>query len=208
VFAIRRKAWPAAFSLFGLAVSYGMVSNLPALIGTIFGERLMFMPSAFLAILAGIVATRALRAEIAPPVRQRRRLAIGGAVGVLVVLGSIRTVSYAVQWNDQRTFYETSLAAQPGSVRLHALVYLEHKQRGEWAAARAVGEHCRQQTPQWWESWTMCAEPEMNLGRLDRAKALIDQAFKVCPHNALIGWSEMIDDKIAAATQPATRSSP
>ena len=50
-----RLAGLAVFALLGVALTFGMVSNLPALIGTIFGERLAFMPSAFLAVLAGLV---------------------------------------------------------------------------------------------------------------------------------------------------------
>jgi hypothetical protein len=35
------------------------------------------------------------------------------------------------------------------------------------------------------------------MGRIKEAKALIDRAFDVCPHDALIGWSEMLEGKLA-----------
>ena len=56
--AVRRRAWRVAFCLLGFALAYGVVSNSVMLIGTIFGERLMYMPSAFLAPAAGAAVWR------------------------------------------------------------------------------------------------------------------------------------------------------
>jgi hypothetical protein len=124
---------------------------------------------------------------------------------VLVALGSVRTVTYARQWNDASTFYKTELAQQPKSVFLHALVYEEYKRAGNWPAARAVGEHCRRQVPEWWQSWLMCFEPDIEMGRLKEAHDLIHQAAHVCYNDGLIGWSEKVDWLLArqAATRPS-----
>ena len=192
----------AAFTLLGVALTLGMVSNLTALIGTIFGERLAFFPSAFLAILAGLVV-----AAIATGAR--RQVWIAACVLALVALGSIRTVTYARQWNDGSTLYKAALAQQPRSIFLHALVYEQYKEAGNWQAAREVGEHCRQQVPEWWQSWLMCFEPDIHLGRLKEAHDLVHQAAHVCYNDGLIGWSIKVDAKLAeeAATRPASTAS-
>jgi hypothetical protein len=196
-----RLARPAAFAMLGLALTFGMVSNLTALIGTIFGERLAFIPSAFLTILAGYMV-----ASISSRVRKRVIVAL---VLAMVVLGSVRTVTYARQWNDSASLYRDGLARQPKSVLLHALVYEQYKEAGDWEAARLVGEHCRRQIPEWWESWLMCFEPDLHLGRLREAHDLVRQAAKVCYNDALIGWSRLVDTKLAeeAATRPASPAS-
>ena len=98
-------------------------------------------------------------------------------------------MTYARQWNDASNFYKAALAEQPKSVFLHALVYEEYKRAGNWPAARAVGEQCRREIPEWWESWLMCIEPDIEMGRLKEAHDLIRQAFHVCYNDGLIGWS-------------------
>jgi len=188
----------AVFALLGVALTFGMVSNLPALIGTIFGERLAFMPSAFLAMLAGLVV-----AGVAPGVRC---WIVAGALA-LTGMWSVRTVTYARQWNNASDFYKSSLAQQPRSVSLHALLYQQYKREGDWPAARAVGEDCRRHVPEWWQSWLMCIEPDIEMGRLKEARDLIDQAFHVCYNDGLIGWWHIVNEKEAeqAQTQPATQ---
>ena len=44
--------WAAVFCLLAVGITYGMVANVLTLIGTIFAERLMYLPSAFFLILA------------------------------------------------------------------------------------------------------------------------------------------------------------
>jgi hypothetical protein len=190
----------ALFALLGVALTFGMVSNLLALIGTIFGERLAFMPSAFLAVLAGLVV-----AGIAAGARRW----VLACVLALVAMGSVGTVTYARQWNDAAALYKTEVAQQPKSVFLHALVYREYMRAGNWPAARAIGEACRKQVPEWWQSWLMCFEPDIEMGRLKEAHDLIHQAAHVCYNDALIGWSHRVEEKLAeqAKTQPTTQPS-
>jgi hypothetical protein len=134
--------------------------KLSGTICTIFGERLMFMPSAFLAILMGMAAARLLRRNADAPPKQWHRPAVLAATALLVVLGSIRTIAYARLWNDRFGFYLAAAEAQPRSLRIQTLLFREYALAKNWPAARAVAERCREQVPQWWESWVMCAEAE------------------------------------------------
>ena len=56
--AFRRRSWKILFLLAALALSYGMVSNFLILIGTIMGERLMYLPSVFFLILIAALLSR------------------------------------------------------------------------------------------------------------------------------------------------------
>jgi cell division protein FtsW (lipid II flippase) len=113
--AFKRQYRIASFCLIGLILTYGLISNFLLLIGTNFGERLMYLPSAFFVMLIaiGVVRFRMLRVAIA----------------IVIVLFSIRTITYAQRWNDRRSFYEYSIAHQPDSIRLRMLLIAERLAR-------------------------------------------------------------------------------
>src|SRR5688572_6616148 len=52
VVSLRKRAWATVFCLLAVGVTYGMVANVITLIGTVFAERLMYLPSAFFVVLA------------------------------------------------------------------------------------------------------------------------------------------------------------
>ena len=60
--ALLRGRWAAAFCLIAAGLTYGMVSNV-ILIGAILGERLIYLPSAFLLAGAGLLAGASARAR-------------------------------------------------------------------------------------------------------------------------------------------------
>src|SRR5213079_3259134 len=101
VTAVVRRAGAAAFCLLGVAVTYALAANFLTLIGTIFAERLLYLPSAFLLILVGLAAARL------------PRRATVAAMAALLALGSLRTFTYARSWNDRLSFYEAALRTQP-----------------------------------------------------------------------------------------------
>ena len=109
----RREARAALFCLLAAGVLYGMVGNIISLIGTNFAERLMYLPSAFLVIAAGIAIARLPTALV---------IAI---TTIVLLFGSVRTFTYAAEWNDRLRFYEIASGEQPRSVRLHMLVAVE-----------------------------------------------------------------------------------
>jgi len=140
---IRRRAWGMIFLLGCAGVTYGVVSNI-TLIGTPFGERLVYLPSAFLLILIAI--------WLGICARQRRF--INAALLLVVALFCWRTVTYAVRWNDRLTFLETSLAENPRAVRLAVLVAEEKIHVGDWPGARRAVEHGLKVAPDYWKLWS------------------------------------------------------
>src|SRR5690242_18945157 len=96
VLARRRRAWTVLLLLFCAALTYFMVSNVK-IIGVVFAERLLYLPSAFVLILLAMAIARLLR---------RSATAL---VAALVLVWGLRTVTYAARWNDRLAFYERSV---------------------------------------------------------------------------------------------------
>ncbi len=175
-----RQARAALFCLLAAGALYGMVGNIVGLIGTNFGERLMYLPSVFLAILGGIVLNQLSRVP---------RIAIAA---VVLILLSARTVTYAAQWNDRLHFYELQAASNPTSVRLHMLVAVESLARGKLDEAREADARARAALPDYVEAWVQSAQVAMARGDLDEAEQFIRRAWQIKPSAKVIHWWQLV----------------
>lgn len=105
-------------ALFWMALGmlpYGVVSNLPFPVGTIFAERLLYLPSVAFAVgAAWLIASRAPRTIPANTCR---------AVAALLIAGlGLRTVARNGVWRDNMTLAESMVASAPRSVQAHHLL--------------------------------------------------------------------------------------
>ena len=104
VYALRRDR-ALAFGLLWMAIALLPVSNiLPT--GVVLGERTLFLPSIGFVIAVGAVAQRVLDAP-AMSVKWRR-LALGGACSLLVVLALLRSAGRQAVWNTQHVRMNSS----------------------------------------------------------------------------------------------------
>ncbi len=99
--ALIKRQGPLLFSLLALAMTYGIVGNIVTIIGTNFGERLMYLPSFFFILVLAVFFQ-------CSSISVQRCLFF-----VITILFTARTLTYAVKWNDRLTFYQYSLANQP-----------------------------------------------------------------------------------------------
>lgn len=106
----RQPALAFAAALWGAAIF--PASNLPLAVGTIFGERLLYLPSAGFCLAIG-AAAGTIPARV-------RTAAIAAACAVLALLG-VRTASYAAVWSDEVSLFAHAVAAQPRSAKAHQL---------------------------------------------------------------------------------------
>jgi protein O-mannosyl-transferase len=198
VVAIRARSWRALFCLLGLALSYGMVSNTAVLIGTIMGERLMYLPSAFFLALVGGAAAKL-------PAGAARRAGIAVLV-VVAGLGFARSITYAMVWNDRPALYEYNLARNPKSLRAYLLVFQERIDAKDWAGALQVAEASQRAFPKMHEPDFLAGWAHMELGHLDTAKAMLWSGSRKGAGDSTVGlWME-IEERQAAATRPAGSS--
>jgi tetratricopeptide (TPR) repeat protein len=105
-------------------------SNLAVPVGTVFGERLLYLPGVGLCLWAGVAGAAAL----APGRARALRIA---AAGALLAALAARTVAYASAWSDEVSLFEAAVRAEPASARAHELLgaaYLEVGRAGEGVA--------------------------------------------------------------------------
>lgn len=173
LWAWRGRRWAVLFCLLALAICYGMVSNSVILIGTIMGERLMYLPSAFFLMLVAALLCSWMSSRPAD-----RALAI--VVCVLVALGSFRTITYARLWNDPLALYLADLREHPRSLHLHGLACFRYMQLGDYQAARRIGEDSRRELPDCYQSYLMCVEPDVKLHDFADAEAVANDCARHC----------------------------
>jgi protein O-mannosyl-transferase len=175
------KRWAACgFALLSLAITYGLVGNIVTLIGTNFGERLMYLPSAFFLIVIAF-----LLIKLPKP-------AVVAFTTIALILASVRTYTYAAQWNDRLEFYKTSLEQQPNSIRLYMLVTSEDLSQGRLDDAQRVVAEGRAMLPEYWEIWLQSGVVAMQRGEFDQAQKYFDRAMQIQPSLKTQGWMEKL----------------
>ncbi len=190
VLAIVKKRRTIAFCLFAAAAMLGMVLNAVTIIGTIFAERLLYIPSAFLLIVAAILLSRLPRGVLVS--------------AMIVTLMTLRTVTYAWEWNDRLRLYAYETSIFPQSNRLQILLGEELDRRGRSAEALAVLAIARELDPNYYRAWMLSAIVARNAGDLEAALCLARRAHQLEPTDASATIIAEVSAKLAA-TRPATR---
>ena len=194
VWAIVRRAWSAVLCLLAFGLMFGMVSNLLTLIGTNFAERLMYIPSAFVCILAAMGV-----------MKLPRRVAVA-VLMIVVALYAVRAVTYAWRWNDRLRIYQMAVDETPRNVRLWMVLGEELSVRGQHSDAMRVMQRGREIEPGYHRIWMRSAVVAMNAGQIDEAERFAHEGHRIQPNLA----TGPILAEIAAArtaTRPATQPS-
>ncbi len=129
-------AWPGAWRrvrVFAVAI-YGLAifpaSNLLVPIGTIFGERLLYLPSVGFAIGVAALGARWLEGE--------RRVLVRTVAGLVLAGLAARGAWYARAWEDSFTIFAEGARVQPGSAQMQLTYGGQLLERGEMAGAAAA----------------------------------------------------------------------
>jgi len=182
-YAIMRRRFVLLFCLIGLALTYGLVSNFVTIIGTNFGERLMYLPSVFFLVIVAMM----LRGRAMIPV-----------VVILVMLGSVRTVTYAAEWNDRLSFYQYCVDHNPRSVRLYMLLADEQTKRGDLKSAEATVAAGRALEPEYWDIYVQSAVVAEKLGKYQQADEFLGKAMKLRPSVGIAKLRNALGAKLKA----------
>ncbi len=141
-----RESFPLGlFAFLWYGISIFPASNLAVPIGTIFGERLLYVPSVAFALVAGAGVGRLLATRV--------RGAALAAVTVVIGLYGLRTWNYSRAWANDLTVFTAAAAAQPDSAKAQRMLggaLVEAGRPGEAVAAfrRAEAIVRRPGTPQ------------------------------------------------------------
>jgi protein O-mannosyl-transferase len=188
------------FGLLWFVATFSLAANLLFLIGTSYGERLLFLPSAGFAIaVAALLRWRDTGSHPAWPGWLRRPL--GLAFGTVLLAFALLTVFRNPAWFDSYTLYATDIRRSPESVKLRYHYALETGKKatdlpdgpdrqarlGEALAdlERVVTRH-----PVYWEAFATAGLYAYRLGQQDRAMDLYTSATRLNP-GAAIAWSNM-----------------
>jgi hypothetical protein len=182
------------FCLLSLAITYGLIGNILTLIGTNFAERLLYLPSAFFLIIAGI-----LLATLPP----KPRIIL---MTMILSTASYRTFTAARLWNHPLQLYQTALANQPKSLQLRMLIAQNyHEAKNEPAAAAILADACREY-PDSWKAWMYRADQAMDAGRLEDAEEYLSRARKLEMNTNLLGpQARLAQLKADQNSKPETR---
>ena len=126
-------------------------------------------------------------------------------VAVILVLLSLRTVTYAYQWNDRMWIYNHTLQKQPKSLRAHLLLAEELRERKEYDRAEEVLSRARAIEPDYWRLWLDSAVNQNAKGDRTLAMRFIVRAAQIRPS---LRQSDLYNDLVTSATSaPATSPS-
>jgi tetratricopeptide (TPR) repeat protein len=186
-----RRHRVAAFGLTLFALTFSLVSNFVIHIGTIFAERLVYLPSAGLCIAAG-AGCSALAGSDA-----RRRRAIYGAVGLLLVAAAARAWIRNRDWRDDETLWSKAVQTSPRSARVQTEYGRVLMTRAEGAAAAGRADEAERLYAEArahlatavsiYPSYSLALDElamiESQHQRYDEATALYQRAIKAWPGN-------------------------
>ena len=129
-----------SFSILYFFVTASIVSNVLILIGTNYGERLMFMPSLGFCLLAAILISKAFKSAGPNKIFTNLKSFISEyskplvVVVIIVILFGIQTTARNAEWKDNFTLYTNDAKKAPDSA--HMLFYLaNHITSDEYLAA-------------------------------------------------------------------------
>lgn len=183
VVAWRKRRCVETFLLLALAMSYSMAAQV-IIIGTMFGERLMYMPSAFFIALVAIWVSRWSPRWLGP------------AAALIVIAASVRTVAYAWQWNDRAEFYLASYRNQPQSIRLATLAARVAEDRGQFDRAAAIMADARRIAPDYWNIWFFSGLIAEEQGDLKTADADFRRTFDLAPTSGAGKYIRRVQDEM------------
>ena len=110
-----RSRKPVLFAVAFFFVALSPTANLVLLIGTIMGERLLYLPALGFTI-AAVWVLHALW-QRAPAARPAYRYAMGAGLGVVLIALAARTYGRNADWDDPQRFWLSAVAAAPGSYK-------------------------------------------------------------------------------------------
>jgi protein O-mannosyl-transferase len=191
VVCLTRRSWVALFCLVAMALTYSVASNI-VILAAIFGERLMYLPSAFFLILVGIALAKL------------PRLSGNLVLVILLCLASLRTFTYVQRWNNRDDFYRYSLLQQPRSLKLHLLLSFADYEENKLPESRQIMDEAEAIYPGYWQLWKMTALIDEKENKWPQAVKDWKRAFDLYPAGSMQAqWAHAME--MAAKQCPTTK---
>ena len=123
IWGLRRRDF-LAFCAAGFGCAIALYTQILLVIGTLFGERLAYLPSLFFCTAVGFGLFKLLRADTQAAVSGLQNLdgkqtAALAATGAIALIFSLLTLNRNPAWHDNLRLFRTDSTTHPTSVRLH-----------------------------------------------------------------------------------------
>lgn len=118
-----RSKHPVSFGILYFLITFSIVSNIPFLLGTNYGERLLYAPSLGICIIAAWLLHRLLFSEenatgsVGEFFRSQQKVV--AVLGVIVVAYSVVAIMRNPVWKNNETLYGTDMQISEKSCKLH-----------------------------------------------------------------------------------------
>ncbi len=174
LFRLRDRS-PAALGFLFLCVSFLPASNLLFPTGTIFAERLAYLPSAgYCLIAASWIAGRA--PEIAALSRSRAVL-----FAVLSSAYAARAIARNPVWDGDEALFTNMVRVSPRSAKAHYDFAYMSAEKGRPLRALEHYDRAIEIYPRYWDAWAGKGRVERTLGRLDASEKSYAEALRIVP---------------------------
>ena len=173
VVARRRERSDVAFGLLFFGVAFAPTANILFPTGTIFAERLAYLPSAgFLLALAAVVLSRP------PGPSSLFRVALFFAIAVAF---ASRTVARNLVWKDDAALFEATVASSPGSAKAHYNLAWHSAQAGRLPEALRHYTEATRIYPKYFDAWAGKGGVEQRRNDLEAAEKSFKRSIEVAP---------------------------
>ncbi len=172
--ALARPRSAAAFGLLFFLLAILPASNLLFPIGTVFAERVAYLPSAGICIAGAALAGRAERLSAVSPVRL-------AALSALTLLYASRTAIRSTVWWSDETLFANSARVAPESAKNHYNLGYIRAERLHFREGRAAYGRATEIYPKYWDAWAGKGRCERDLGLLPEARRSYERALEAFP---------------------------
>jgi tetratricopeptide (TPR) repeat protein len=194
-FAAWRVRLPRPLVLFGLLLFAGTLfpaSNVPFVVGTIYAERLMYLPAAGLfALVVGFGTPE--RREVPRPVHGVLRPAI--LVAAILVYGGLSARRNLV-WRDDWTLFSDMVAKVPRSAKAHYNLAYDAGRRGDFTTQKSHLETAVALFPRYYDAWASLGRIAWTEKRWDDAVTFYRRSVEIMPEyeNGLWGLAKTFEE--------------
>ena len=191
-----------SFCILYFFITFFMVSNIPFILGTNYGERLLYAPSLGICLAIAYSLARFLQqTELVASSASGFLVAHGKAVAVTAVLGCVYgflTVSRNAEWKDSLTLFRADVQKAPNSAKLHYF-YADQITKPDYLARFAAEDPERRKTidtaavefqkaldlyPTYPDVMPKLAGMFVEQGKLESAEIYYRRAIRLAPFNA------------------------
>ncbi|HEV8701662.1 MAG TPA: tetratricopeptide repeat protein [Candidatus Polarisedimenticolia bacterium] len=171
-----RRAPACAFALLFTAATACLTTNVVLFIGTLLAERLMYLPSVGLCLLAGWAVGRSTG--------PRARWILGGAAALAVLLLAGRSWARIPEWKDDFSLYSSAARVSPRSARIRYNLGNGHLKAGRYAEAEMNYREALRIYPEFQDARVNLGMALLQLHRAQDGLALLEAAVRLDPQSA------------------------